>query len=702
MKLALSDDFMDSLIRLPKNIQKKTKDFIKKFRETPDSNAINYEKISSFKDLQLRTVRIDQTYRAIIRAPKEGDLYHLLWVDHHDEAMNWAKNKVFEWNRLTTSFQIFDVKEESAPIIEKTEPVSSFMEKFRDEELLKIGIPEVLLGSIKKLDNLDELQTIEKFIPKEVFENLFYLFDGVKIENIIEEVEEGKLVSDNFNDQLKSINNQRFFLEISDDSQMEAILSDDFKKWKVFLHPSQRKLVNKNFKGTIKVSGGAGTGKTVAALHRAKWLCENNLISSSKPIFFTTFTKALSKNLAQSLNELDIDKTKVKLDNIHHFVIENVKALNLIPEKAKIIEFGNSNVRQELWEDVIDIKLSKYSSEFLEEEYQSIILHYNITNLEQYLRVPRIGRTQKIGKKDRESIWELVREYELRKKRQDIYDLDELFNLLSNHYSSLSDKPFSHIICDELQDFSNIELRLLRNLVAEGGNDLFMVGDPFQKIYDRNINFSSIGINIKGKRSSRLRLNYRTTEEIRRSAISVIEGIEFDNFDGEAEDRNGYLSLMKGVKPEYNVFQSNIEEVGNILTIIDEYTNLVKNERALAYNQICIAGRKKTDIIEIRKELHKLHIPYLDVAGDSEQGDRNGIVLSTLHSLKGLEFKIVILTNISEDTFPLKPTGFNNWSEREKTEHIKREKALLYVAMTRAIQGLFISGVGKKTKVLAI
>lgn len=697
MKLALSDDFMDALIQLPKSIQKKTKDFIKKFRETPDSNAINYEKIADFKDPQLRTVRIDQAYRAIIRAPKEGDLYHLLWVDHHDKAMNWAKNKVFEWNRLTTSFQIFEVKQEPEPLIEKPGHLSTFMHQFSDNDLLKIGVPEVLLDSVKRLNDLNELQTIEKFIPKEVFENIFYLFDGVKIEQIIEEVEEGKLISDKFEEQLKSINNQRFFFEISEESEMESILSDDFKKWKIFLHPSQRKLVTTNFKGTVKVSGGAGTGKTVAALHRAKWLCDNFPISTLKPVFYTTFTKALTKNLSQVFNELNIDKSKVKLDNIHHFVIEQVKKLNLIPEKAKIIEFGNTNIRHELWEDVIDIKLSKYTSEFLEDEYQNIILHHDIKNLDQYLRIPRTGRTQKLGKNDRENIWELFQEYELRKKRQEIYDLDEIFNILSNYYLSQSEKPFSHIICDELQDFSNIELRLLRNLVAEGPNDLFMVGDPFQKIYDRNINFSAIGINIKGKRSRRLRLNYRTTEEIRRTAISIIDKIYFDNFDGEAEEKNGYLSLMKGFVPEYKVFSASDEETNHILKIIDECTNITKCENPISYNQICIAGRKKTDVIEIRKELHKLHIPYLDVAGESEQGDRNGIILSTLHSLKGLEFRIVILLDISEDTFPLKPNEFNSWPEKDQSEHIKREKALLYVAMTRAIQGVFITGTGKKS-----
>lgn len=699
MKLAIYDAFFDSFISLPKNIQKKTTDFMQKFRNTPEVSSINYEKIIVFRDPQLRTVRIDLAYRAIIHAPTVGDLYHILWVDKHDSAMDWAKNKVFEWNRLTQSFQIYQQSDEilKENILSKESKVKTFLSKY-DDDLLKIGVPSVLLDSVKKINDLDDLQKFEDYLPKEAFENLFSLFDGVPISILIDEMEEGRVLSEEFSDQVQSINNKRFFFEITDDIELASILKEDFKKWKVFLHPSQRKLVESNYKGAVKVSGGAGTGKTVAAIHRAKWLSENKNPKEDKPIFFTTFTKSLTRNLEKDFKEIGINRSLVKLDNIHHFVIAQVKELKIVPEDAKIIEFGNRKLREELWEEVIDFKLSRFTPEFLSSEYIDILLYHNIQSSEDYLRVSRVGRQQKLGRKDRLEIWSLVEDYNKKKRQRSIYELDELLNILSDYYCK-EEKPFSHIICDELQDFSNIELRLLRNMVDEGDNDLFLVGDPFQKIYDRRISFTGLGINIRGKRSKKLRLNYRTTEEIRKSAVSVIKDVPFDNFDGESEDMKGYVSLMHGDKPEYKVFDSVKDEIQFIVDKIDGLTNSTRTETPLYFSQICISSRRKTEIAELKKSIHNI-FPYLDIASETQTGDLNGIVLSTFHSLKGLEFKIVFLVGVNSSTMPFIPSDFEGWSKTKQEEHLKGEKALLYVAMSRAIQAVFISGYGTKSDLI--
>jgi superfamily I DNA/RNA helicase len=388
----------------------------------------------------------------------------------------------------------------------------------------------------------------------------------------------------------------------------------------------------------------------------------------------------------------------VKLDNIHHFVITHLKELRIVPEDAKIIEFGNKGLREELWEEVIDFKLSRFTPEFLINEYSDILLHHNIQNPEDYLRVSRVGRQQKLGRKDRLEIWSLVEDYNKKKSQRSIYELDELFNLLSDYYQE-QEKPFSHIICDELQDFSNIELRLLRNMVEEGDNDLFLVGDPFQKIYDRKISFTGLGIYIRGKRSKKLRLNYRTTEEIRKSAVSIIKDVSFDNFDGESEDMKGYVSLMHGDKPEYKVFDSVKEEIQFIVDKIDDLTNHAKTEKPLSFSQICISSRRKIEIADLKKSIHNI-FPYLDIASETHTGDLNGIVLSTFHSLKGLEFKIVFLVGVNSSTMPFIPSDFEGWSKTKQEEHIKSEKALLYVAMSRAIQAVYITGYGYKSDII--
>jgi mRNA-degrading endonuclease RelE of RelBE toxin-antitoxin system len=111
--VALSDEFLESLDRLPSGPQKKVREFIRKFRADPKSNAINYERLQGHKDGHVRTVRIDRKYRAVMMHPDEGDVYVLLWVDDHDEAMNWAKRRSFEVNPRTGALQVYSVEEAS-------------------------------------------------------------------------------------------------------------------------------------------------------------------------------------------------------------------------------------------------------------------------------------------------------------------------------------------------------------------------------------------------------------------------------------------------------------------------------------------------------------------------------------------------------------------------------------------------------------
>lgn len=252
---------------------------------------------------------------------------------------------------------------------------------------------------------------------------------------------------------------------------------------------------------------------------------------------------------------------------------------------------------------------------------------------------------------------------------------------------------FSHVIVDELQDFSNVELNFIRSLTLEGENDLFLVGDPLQNIYDRKINFSKAGINIRGKRSKRLRINYRTTEEIKNLAMSVILDEKYDNFDGEEESKAGYLSLFHGPKPVYKLFSSKEEE---LTAVKEELVSLL--EDGVHYNEIVIAARTRDSVNDFRNYLHQNGIPYVDK--HLLNSTNEGIRIATFHGLKGLEFKHVFLVDVNDRTFPRLPFDYASLSEIEKSQIFKTEKSLFYVAASRAIQQLSISGVGIKSGIL--
>ena len=694
MRLFLGDTCWEKLFLLPKKVQKKVVEFQDKFKKNPYGHAINLEPIAGFKDGNMRTARIGDDYRAIIGLLPNDD-YCLLYVDHHDEAMQWARNKRFERNKMTGTIQV-------VPILTTAEPASTVsatetsqplpFAAYSDEQLLKIGVPENLLALVRGIRDLEDLDKNEDNLPADVFEHLFDLLDEKNIDQIIAEIEEGR----NASDDAQNANNKSHFIEITGENELEKYLDGDFEKWQIFLHPTQRVLVESDYKGSVKVTGGGGTGKTVAALHRLKRLSEG---APRKSVLYTTYTKALIRNVRQKIRNLHVNEDACVIDNIDGLLSEVASKYGIKPKGWNVldyikVDYGKTK-NQEIWEDIVDNNLTAFDADFLYQEYLDVIAYNNITDLKAYLRQPRRGRSKALSVKQRMEIWKLVEMYVAEKKEQHYFDRSELFNITANYLNDNGIHPFAHIIADEIQDFSNPELRFLRALTPEGPNDLFMVGDPYQRIYNnRQINFSSVGINVRGKRSRRLKVNYRTTEEIKRQAVSVVKGCAYDNFDGEAEKLDGYVSLMHGPQPEYNVYPSPQEEQNAVLKFIKEC-----HEGGISYKDIAIANPRRDGLRDFQSSLHISGIPYKNLE-NSDNGDVDGIVLSTMHNMKGLEFKVVIITGINHNSFPSKPYNWNGMDKREQTNHMMNQRSLMYVAITRAMQKVLITGVGEKSELL--
>lgn len=684
MKLYLGDKCWDKLFELPKNVQLRVRDFQRKFKENPFSPAINLEKIASFEDDSLRTARIDDTYRAIIGVAS-GDTYCLLYIDHHDEAMRWAQHKRFAWNSYTNSFQVTSITMEEVVEPRGQKRDDTVFAKYTDEQLLKIGVPEHQLPLVRSIKDMDDLEKAESSLSGDVFEYLFYLMDdGTDINNIITEVEAGKE-----QDGDSTINNKRNFIEITDDEELERVIAEGTEKWQIFLHPSQRLLVEKSYAGSLKVTGGGGTGKTVAAIHRLKKLTEKG---SMKSVLYTTFTRTLIKNISSRVKSMGIKSENCVIENIDKLALDMAKTYGLIPQTATVLDYGpSSRTSEEIWDGIVTDNLSQFDTRFLKREYLDVIVYNNNKTIDDYYRQSRTGRTQPVNRKQRTEIWNLVEQYVARKKESQLYDRNEIFNLIANHLNENGIHPFKHVIADEIQDFSNPELRFLRALVEEGPDDLFLVGDPYQRIYNnRKIAFSQVGINVRGKRSKRLRVNYRTTEEIKRAATNVVNGCAFDDFDGSPESLAGYVSLMHGDRPEYKIYDNRNEEIAAIIDFIR-----MCRENGIEYKDIVVASYIKDSIKPVQDALHRNNIPYKNLMNEGT-GNDNGVNLSSFHNMKGLEFKVVILSDVNKKTFPYLPYGFEGLDEIEKKNHLMNQKALMYVAITRAMQKVLITGSGIK------
>lgn len=681
MRLFISDNCWDEIIDLPKKIQTRVKEFQRKFKENPYGHNINLEKITQLDDQSMRTVRLNDEYRAIIGV-LPGDEFCLLHIDHHDEAMEWAKNKKFVWNDYIGSFQIIPVVESAETKNEQKEIYSSetvsLYANIKDEQLLKLGVPYESFSIVRSIMDLNDLDAKQSLLPDDVFERLFYLSDGdMTVDEVIADIEAGKINERN------SANNKRRFVEISGDNALEEIIDGDIQKWQIFLHPSQRMLVDSDFTGTVKVTGGGGTGKTVAALHRLKKLSEKG---EDKSVLFTSYTTTLIDNIKDRLAPLGVNMAAATVNNIDVIGVDLGKQYGLLDKLNVNLDYDATKA---VWRKVAAENLSEFSADFLASEYTDIIAFNNIKSEGEYRKVSRIGRGKPISPKQRKAVWSLVEDFRQKRKDMGIIDRSDLFNLLSDYLNDNNIRPFKHVIADEIQDFSNPELRFLRSLVAEGRNDLFLVGDPYQRIYNtKGINFTSAGINIRGKRSRRLKINYRTTEEIKRAATALVKGIEYDDFDGEQETLKGYLSLMHGQRPEYQIFDSREKEISFIIETIKE---CVKS--GMHYNDIVLGCQFKDSHRTYQSALHEQGIPYRNINGN---GSKDGVVLSSLHRMKGLEFKVVIIADVNDRTFNYIPQSIDQTDVLAMRSLEQSRRSLMYVAITRAMQKVLITGIGTK------
>lgn len=707
MRLFLSDSFFDKFTELPRNVQQGVREFQKKFRENSASGSIHLESITQFRDSSLRSARVTGEYRAILGSLGQ-DNYMLLYVDKHDQAYRWAQNKRFVWNEHTQSCQIIPVSIEPAEefttnpstdyaLATKKQEMKGVLTEVETEKLLKIGVPEELVSLVKTIKDLDDLDKAEDKLPQDAYENLFSIFDGDCIDDIIEEMEAGKAKAGE--DSLLSNNNKRRFIELTNDECLAQIMEEGMEKWQLFLHPSQSKMVYSDYKGTTKVSGSAGTGKTIAALHRLKHLCEQQ----DAHILFTTYTTALMNNLASLVQKMKIPSQRYELTNIDKVLRQVADEFHVLPNGFDILDYGSDNDEKAkaLWQEVLDSEISEFNEDFLHSEYIDVIVYNNNKDLKSYLVQARTGRTKSLSRKQRVEIWKLKEKYEALKTMRRKVDRMELFNTTANYLIENDIHPYTNIIADEFQDFSNPELRFLRALVKEGRNDLFLTGDPYQRIYNgRKINFSSAGINIRGKRSQKLKVNYRTTEEIKRMAVSVVKGQKYDDLDGGEENNKGYISLVHGERPSYKVFQSSADEVKQVL----HYLEICEAEGISAKN-ICIASKTRALYKDTQDELHRNGMKYCEIKNGDRKGDKDGISFSTFHSLKGLEFRVLILVGVTERSMPSLASSnypFMEMDAAEQKEYLANIRSLLYVAITRARQIVFITGYGEVTGLLEL
>jgi hypothetical protein len=685
--VSIGDSFLKSMFALPDHIMKKVRETITKFQHDPTSPGLNYEKIQGAKDQRLRSIRVDQDYRGIVLKSEKGDAYILLWVDKHDAAYDWAERRSTSVHPLSGAIQIVEVLEAEAvhpEVPAASSPPSASQPdifiSFSDADLHQLGATDDMIPLIRSIKDEPTLESYQRRFTPQVYEALFMLACGENFDSVLDEmgIETGKqYATDDFKTALALDSNKQHFAAITDDAEIEAILNEPLAFWRVYLHPSQRKLVQAQFNGPARVLGGAGTGKTVVAMHRAKFLAFQ--CGENERILFTTFTKSLIHDIKKNLQKIcSYDELK-KIEVLHldKWAENFLRSKNY---KHQIAYDDRHPQRKKLWNQAMGAALnSEFSTDFLRDEWEKVIQYHDVTEFSHYAALSRPGRQGRLSRIQRKAIWPVFEEYRTLLNENQIWEPADMFRAARSILSAEKiSAGFKHIIVDEIQDFHPQAFRLLRAMIPADQfprNDLFLVGDGHQNIYGHHIILGQLGIDIRG-RGRRLKLNYRTPEETRRWAVSILHNQDTNDLDGGKDSYQGYHSSMSGPEPTFVKCDSFDDEVTQITTWYHQMRNANRGHVA------CVAVRTNDEREQYAKALSKQGVPVHEITSDvMDIEDAAALRLATMHRIKGLEFDHVCLVGcdpIKLDSLP--------------TERQARERCLMHVAATRTKHSLLILG----------
>lgn len=708
-RVAIFDEFLDAFARIPKAQQKKVGRFLRKFREDPTSSSINYESIASFADPNLRTVRIDQAYRAIVLRPETGNVYVLLWVDHHDEAMRWAENKRISIHPETGAVQVVSAVESVSQPEPEPEPGAeaaggALFREVRDRELFRLGVPEAYLPRVRQVRSFDGLEALRDDLPAEAFEALYWLAEGESLE----EVERAMAVGPapgvdtlDFATALERDVSRRRFALVEDDADLEAMLDAPLEKWRIFLHPSQRALVEREWNGPVRVLGGAGTGKCVVAMHRTAYLAERLFPGPNDRIFFTTFTRNLADDTRANLARLCSPEAMERIDVVHldKWVADLLRSAGY---PYQIRYWGSDRELRELWEKAMAIEDGTgFSPSFFRDEWELVVQAQGCETWEAYKKANRSGRGVRMSRGQRKAVWPVFEEYRLQLETRGLREPEDAMR----DATSLLDREalrvnLRSIVVDEAQDMSTNAFRLLRAVLGpERPNDLFIVGNGHQRIYRKRVVLSHAGVNVRG-RGRRLRINYRTTDEIRRHAVALLEGVDFDDLDAGTDEQRGYRSLTHGVEPEIRELSGFDEEIEAIVDWLFRGGNGGSDgHEGTREPRVCLAARTNDLANRYAEALEARGILTLRVKPNAADDPRaRGLRVATMHRVKGLEFDRMIIAGLSEDQMPLAWLVARSEDPAVRREAELMERALLYVALTREREAVLVTAPGKLSR----
>jgi hypothetical protein len=690
--LALAKDAMRDYAKLDKPIRDKVDSLFEKFRAHTHA-GLHLEKLTNARDPRLRTVRVDDYWRGLVLAPESGNAYVLTRIVTHDEADRWAPRHVFKVNAASGALEILDVvsAELGSPATVDA-PARPLLADIDDAALRSVGVDDIYLPMLRLITNAEQLVSYLPALPELQQQAVSLLLGGLDAESVLDRITGGqppeRVDPDDIPAALARPASSGTFLVTADDAALREALAQPFDLWRTFLHPQQRAIAYRpSYRGPARVTGGPGTGKTVLAIHRARHLAQSR---PAARILLTTYTNALAEELASALTVLGGAELAARVQ------VRTVDAL----ARAVLREAGAdvpavllSTAEEKHWRAAAEREGRRFSADFLADEWRQVILARDLSDLPAYLATPRTGRGIRLGRAEREQVWAAVRRFdELRGGVPTILEIAARAARLLT--AGAVPKPYDHILIDEAQDLHPAQWRMLRAAVAPGPDDLFIVGDAFQRIYDNRFTLSGLGIEVRG-RSHRLTVSYRTTAQILTLSARLLGDETYDDFDGGADTIAGYHSPLRGLRPDLDGYADPEQELHGLVTAVRLWL-----ESGVAPAEIAVLSRTKRQSEAAVAALLGAGIAAVRVKG-SGRGRSGSVQVMTMHRAKGLEFRCVAIHGADERTLPLaKAVTPASLDAARHRQDLMRERSLFFVAATRARDALRISWAGEPSPFL--
>ncbi len=675
MQFRIADTFTDSLTNLTGQEQKAVKTTTFDLQMNPAHPGMKFHKIDRARDPNFWSVRVNQDLRLIVH--KTGSSLMLCYVDHHDAAYHWAEQRKLERHPKTGAAQLVKIRETVKEIVRPTyvdapQVKPLLFSHIADDQLLRYGVPEEWLPDVKQADE-DSILELADHLPGEAAEALLDLAVG--------ETPQESAILPAETESFDHPDAQRRFRVMTDIVELERALEFPWEKWAIFLHPAQKCWVEKDYSGAVRISGSAGTGKTVVALHRAVHLARQH---SDARILLATFSNALANNLDTKLRSL-----------IHHQPrlgegIE-VYAMESLGRRLYKLHFGKEHLvtATELGEIIhrsaSKIDGHKFSQTFLINEWNQVVDAWQIQTWEAYRDVLRLGRKTRLPESQRKVLWSIFGPVLLELQQRQRITRAQLFNRLAEKFAASKKFPFDFAVIDESQDITIAQLRFLATLVNDRPDRLFFTGDLGQRIFQQPFSWKALGIDIRG-RSHTLRINYRTSHQIRHQADRLL-GPELADVDGNLEKRKGTISVFNGPPPVISVLQSVEKEIAAVAHWLS-----ARLEDGMQLHEIGVFVRSQKELNRAVKAVREHQVPF-QILDEKPQPENGTLCIGTMHTAKGLEFRAVAVMACDDQVIPSQDRIETVTDESDLEDVYNTERHMLYVACTRARDDLWVSGV---------